>query len=77
MDPAQQWKRIRSVCATDGAQGKKVYGVQVVCGEIVWRFEDVDASARRVERLVALLNEEQPEPCHWEAIVEDYIEGGA
>lgn len=50
------------------------YGVEMVSGERVIEFPDVDLDAEAVERLVDLLQRWQPEPCHFREVVLDYIE---
>lgn len=69
-----EWELCTGVCETDGADPVTVYGVRARCGAWTWEFADVDVSAPAVETLLARLRQMQPEPCHCEEIVRDYIE---
>ena len=71
---AQRWQVIHGVCATHGGEGVTVYGVQVVCADgRVWRWADVSADREAVTRFAALMEQVQPEPCHWAELVEDCV----
>ena len=49
------------------------YGVEMVVGERVERFPDVSTEETAVRRLVALLQEQRVEACHFREVVEDYL----
>lgn len=71
----QQWSVIEGECQTHGAEGVPTYGVQGIlpCGA-VWRWPDVDVDFAVAARLAQRLQEVQPEPCHFEDMVSDFIE---
>ena len=70
----QCWQRIESVCAGDGAEGFPTFGVQVTTPDgTVWQWADVDPDPAVTDRLVARLQAVQPEPCHWQEMVLDFI----
>lgn len=71
----QIWRVIEGACATHGAEGYPVYGVQVTLpsGE-VWSWADVDTDPAVVAVLVKRLQEIQPAACHFEDVVLDFIE---
>lgn len=70
----QEWEIIESVCTTPGAEGVPVYGVVVHDGDgYRWTWPDVDVDRAVVSRLVMRLQSLQPERCHFEAMVLDYI----
>ncbi len=71
------WEMVTGTCQTDGAEGATVYGVRLTVGAYVWQFDDVDASAQRVEVLLRRLRQEQPAICHLEDVVRDFIEEGS
>lgn len=73
----QQWKMIPGVCGTPGAEGAPTYGVQVTYGPHVWTWADVDTDPAVAQALVDRCNRLQPEPCHFEEIVLDFIEESA
>lgn len=50
------------------------YGVAVTYPGGSWSWPDVDTDAALVDRLVARLNEVQPQPCHFADLVLDYVE---
>ncbi len=71
----QQWELTAGFCETPGAEGVSVYGVLCRCGGAVcWIWSDVDTDRERVLRLVDRLNRVQPELCHYEDMVLDFIE---
>ena len=71
----QQWQLTRGVCGTPGAEGIPTYGVRVRCPDgRVWAWPDVDVDPAVADRLVARLQEIQPEPCHFAELVLDFIE---
>lgn len=68
------WEVTQSTCRVDGAGLVPVYGVCVrEDGRQVWAFPDVDTCRLTVEELALRLQETCPEPCHWAAIVEDFV----
>ena len=70
-----EWELVHSICATPGAEGAVVYGVAVRCRDGgVWSWPDVDLDPAVVSRLVTRLQRVQPERCHYEEMVLDYIE---
>ncbi len=70
----QRWERIAGVCETPGGEGAPVWGVQVRWGEMVpWVYPDVSTQATEAQELAERLQRAQPEPCHWQDIVEEYI----
>ncbi len=73
MQQYQRWECIGSQCTADGACGETVYGVRLVTSEGVWEWSDVSSSAAQVECLLDRLRREQPEICHLEDIVRDFI----
>ena len=70
-----EWSVTEGVCMTHGAEGLPTYGVRGVKshGE-VWEWTDVDVCRSRVELLVCRLQQAQPQVCHLEDIVRDFIE---
>ena len=70
----QEWEVIPGICATPGAEGRATYGVRVTYPGGQWQWVDVDVDAAVVQRLAVRLNEAQPEPCHFAAMVLDFIE---
>lgn len=71
----QQWRVIEGICETDGASGCPTYGVAVTLpdgGEWAWADVDVDPSA--VQVLCRRLQAAQPERCHFQDMVLDFIE---
>lgn len=69
-----RWERIRGICMTVGAQEEPTYGVRLTAGDIVWEWADVDVDPAVVDELLSRLRENQPEICHLEDIVRDFIE---
>ena len=70
----QEWMLLPGVCETAGAEGVATYGVCVSHTDGRWVWSDVDPDPAVVQRLVARLNEAQPEPCHFVDMVLDFIE---
>ena len=68
------WERIRATCMTVGAQGEQTYGVRLTVGDTVWEWADVDVNPAIVDELLSRLRENQPEICHLDDIVRDFIE---
>ena len=67
----------RNVCTVyTSPDGERVwtYGVEMVSGERVEVFPDVDLSSAAVERLIDRLRACEVEPCHFRDAVLDYIE---
>ena len=70
----QEWEIIENVCTTPGAEGVPVYGVLVRYDDgRLWMWPDVDVDRAVVSRLVTRLQSLQPERCHFEEMVLDYI----
>ncbi len=70
----EEWRLVRGVCATPGAEGVPVYGVAVCRRDGgTWCWPDVDTDRAVVSRLVERLQTAQPEPCHYAEMVLDYI----
>ena len=71
----QRWSVIKGICVTSGAEGIPTYGVQVALpsGD-TWRWEDVDVDPAMVAVLADRLQTIQPERCHFEDLVLDFIE---
>ncbi len=70
----QTWQRIQSVCESDGAVGFPTFGVRVTRPDgTVWQWSDVDPDPAVTDRLVAVLQTTQPEECHWQDVVLDFI----
>lgn len=69
------WSVTEGVCMSHGAEGLPTYGVRGVNtrGE-VWEWADVDVCRDRVEQLVCRMQGAQPQACHLEDIVRDFIE---
>ena len=71
----QEWEVTESVCETPGAEGVSVYGVAVRYGDgCRWAWPDVDVERAVASRLAARLQTVQPERCHFEELVLDYIQ---
>ena len=71
----EQWSVVQGVCATPGAEGVLVYGVQVRCRDgSTWCWPDVDVERAVVDRLARRLQAAQPERCHYEELVLDFIQ---
>ncbi len=67
----------RSICTVyTSPDGERVwtYGVEMVSGERVVEFPDVDLSSAAVDRLIDRLQACEVEPCHFRDAVLDYIE---
>lgn len=74
----EQWECMPGVCETPGAEGVPVFGVRVHRRDgSVWSWPDVDPDRAVVCRLAALLQAAQPERCHYEELVLDFIQGAA
>ena len=67
------WEVVARLCQTDGAVGETVYGVQGRAGDAVWEWPDVSPDRRRAEELAHRLRQAQPEYCHLEDIVTDFL----
>ena len=74
---AQIWTVVAGTCGTHGAEGIPTYGVQVTYADCTWTWADVDLDPAVAQRLTDRLNRVQPEPCHFEEIVLDFIEESA
>ena len=74
---AQIWTVVAGTCGTHGAEGIPTYGVQVIYAGRTWTWADVDLDPAVARRLADRLNRVQPEPCHFEEIVLDFIEESA
>ena len=71
----QQWRVTTGVCRTDGAEGCPTYGVAVTLSDGgAWAWADVDTDPFIVRDLVRRLQAAQPEACHFEDLVLDFIE---
>ncbi len=71
----QEWSVIEGECETEGAVGYPVYGVQVTQSDgTVWTWADVDTDPAVVGVLACRLQAAQPETCHFEDLVRDFIE---
>ena len=71
----QRWRVIEGDCTTQGAEGYPVFGVQATLPDgIVWSWADVDADPAVAEELACRLQVMQPEKCHFEDLVLDFIE---
>ncbi|MBR2319799.1 MAG: hypothetical protein IKA50_03315 [Clostridia bacterium] len=71
----QWWSVIEGKCESEGAIAFPTYGVQVTMEDGgVWSWADVDVDRRVVELLVGRLQAIQPERCHFEDLVLDFIE---
>ncbi len=73
MQQCERWECIRSLCTADGAAGVTVYGVRLISPDGVWEWQDVSTSKAQVMCLLTRLRREQPERCHLEDIVRDFI----
>lgn len=60
-------------CQTPGAPPKPVYGLQVESDSHHWCWQDLDVDRQRVETLAHRLEEMNPEPCHLEDIIRDFV----
>ncbi len=70
-----QWECVPGVCETPGAEGLAVFGVRVTHPDgSVWTWPDVDVDRAAVCRLAAMLQETQPERCHYQELVLDFIQ---
>lgn len=71
----EQWESLPGVCETPGAEGLTVYGVRVRRPDgSTWVWPDVDPDPVVVSRLVDILQAAQPERCHYEDVVLDFIQ---
>lgn len=71
----QQWTVVAGVCATPGAEGYPTYGVAVTLPDGThWVWADADVDLAVVTQLVDRLQAVQPERCHFEEIILDFIE---
>lgn len=71
----QNWRVIPGICRTAGAEGYPVYGVAATLADgTEWIWEDVDTDRSVAEALCRRLQTIQPEECHFEDLIEDYIE---
>ena len=71
----QLWRVTEGIIQTDGAEGYPTYGVAVTLPDGgVWAWSDVDVDRAAVEALVRRLQTAQPEACHFEDMVLDFIE---
>lgn len=71
----QQWRVTTGVCRTDGAEDYPTYGVAVTLSDGgAWAWADVDTDPFIVRDLVRRLQAAQPEACHFEDLVLDFIE---
>ena len=69
------WECIPGRCITPGAEGVPTYVVRVRCRDgSVWEWPDVDVDQGAVFRLVETLQTAQPERCHYEDLVLDFIQ---
>ena len=69
------WECIPGRCITPGAEGVPTYGVRVQCRDgSVWEWPDVDVDRAVVCQLVERLQVAQPERCHYEDLVLDFIQ---
>lgn len=68
-----QWTVREGCCRTDGAVGKRVYGIEGRLGNQRWLFEDIAVDRRRVELLCKQLERTQPSPVHFADIIEDFL----
>ncbi len=67
----------RNICTVyTSPDGERVwtYGIEMVSGERVIVFPDVDLSSAAVDRLIDRLRACEVEPCHFRDAVLDYIE---
>lgn len=70
----QVWSVIEGDCATPGAEGYPVFGVQAVLPNGgVWTWADVDTDLAAAQELACRLQAIQPDPCHFEDMVLDFI----
>ena len=71
----QLWSVVEGECETQGAEGVPTYGVQVTLSDGGgWSWADVDVDASVVAELVRRLQAAQPDRCHFEDLVRDFIE---
>ena len=71
----QLWSVIEGECETEGAEGYPVYGVQVTLSDgRRWTWADVDVDYAVVAMLASRLQALQPAVCHFEELVQDFIE---
>ena len=71
----QQWRVTQGYCRTEGAEDCPTYGVAVTLPDSTeWGWADVDVDRRAAQALAARLQCLQPAPCHFEALVLDFIE---
>lgn len=71
----QLWSVIEGECKTQGAEGYPAFGVQAVLPNgKVWLWADVDVDRAVAEMLARRLQALQPEECHFEELILDFIE---
>lgn len=71
----QQWRVTQGYCRTEGAEDCPTYGVAVTLSDNTgWAWADVDVDRAVAQALAARLQRLQPAPCHFEALVLDFIE---
>lgn len=71
----QLWRVTEGIIQTDGAEGYPTYGVAVTLPDgDSWIWPDVDTHRGVAEALVSRLQATQPEVCHFEDMVLDFIE---
>lgn len=71
----QQWRVTRGFCQTEGAEDHPTYGVAVTLPDgTEWAWADVDVDRPVVQELAGRLQTAQPESCHFEELVLDFIE---
>ena len=71
----QQWMVIQGTCATEGAEGYPTYGVRMTdVNDVPWEWADVDTDPTVVAVLAHRLQQAQPQRCHFQEMVLDYIE---
>lgn len=69
-----QYTLVSSVCRTDGAEGRTVYGIQGSFGiQGPYVLEDISADKEQVETLLHMLQKHQVSPSQLLYVVEDYI----
>lgn len=71
----QQWSVTEGFCQTDGAEHHPTYGVAVTLPDgSGWEWADVDVERAAAQTLAERLQALQPQQCHWEELVLDFID---
>ncbi len=68
------WRLTESRRLLEDAGYVTVYGVAYCSEDTPFRFDDISPRRDAVEALLERLQQTDPSPIHWEAIIEDYIQ---